>query len=336
MTSSSSLVSPLEYSEAHLTGLRAAAGYSETLPGIPTLASARVLHRNGREVIEVLICRPLLEFLAGIQTVCLRHGKSTRKAKGRGDYHSRSMAGTAGELALHFLAKMLQLPARLMLPTLAPQPVDHRIVVDSGELAIQSKTACLTDGRTINKIYGHFRFPVDTCDDGPNYYSFALVTDENLFSESDYVRVYLFAFVPIEFLKQRANFDKAFGRHITFKDLQAADEALDYQLLHPERLPASVTIEQNIYASLISQNFEDRLLAALDVIDSSSSASRVLDMLCDQPGLFKALKALDLSHRVAERASDMVSVEQEAAPAVAEARSGALARARKELELNRQ
>jgi hypothetical protein len=228
------------------------------------------------------------------------------------------MTGVGGELALHFLARMVGLESKLLLPSLSPQPVDHRIRADSRQLAIQSKASCLTNGVSVNTIYGGFRFQLDHCDSGLDYYSFALATDENLYSDSAYLAVHLFALVPISFVKQHAKVDKRFGRHITFEGLQAADEAFDYRVLHAKRLSqATIAMDASAYTSLISQDFDNRLLAALDVIGSANDASRVLDMLHEHPGLLKALRAADRDHQVIQPASEMTRVAQQRAPEVA-------------------
>jgi hypothetical protein len=55
----------------------------------------------------------------------------------------------------------------------------------------------------------------------------------------------------------------------------------------------TIPISENSYEALTSLNIDDWLLQALDLIQSSSDASRVLDMLYNQPALLKALKAMD-------------------------------------------
>lgn len=292
LKTSSSLVSPLTYTTDYLAVLPETPGYAETRPGQHNLASARALHRNGREVVEVVLSRPLVKILADLQTACLRAGKRAKKAAGRGDYHSRSMAGMAGELALHFFAKMLGLPARLMLPSLAPQPVDHLITIQSQELAIQSKTCTLRANQIVNTIYGRFKFFVDANDTGLEYYSFAMALDDELSVDTSCITVYLFAFVPIWFVQQHAVADR--GRYITYEQLQAANETFSHAMFDHERiLPRSIFIPDETYQALTSPNIDDRLLEALILVDSPRDASRALDMLTNDPDLRKALEAVN-------------------------------------------
>jgi hypothetical protein len=250
-------------------------------------------------VVEIALYRPLVKLFADLQTACLWHGKGARKARGGADYHSRSLVGIAGELALHFLARMLGLPARIMLPSLVPQPTDHLITVDSQQLAIQSKTSTLRPKQTVNTIYGRFKFFVDAKDE-VDYYSFAILSDGEKYADTDFITVHLFAFVPFSFIQAHAVVDRQ-GRYITYEDLQATTRPFSHVSLGDDRaLPSSLSISYQSYATLVSQTFDDRLLAALDAIDSPNDASRVLGMLCDGPDLLKAFKALNDAHRVVQ------------------------------------
>ena len=286
MTTRSSEVSTYFGTPDRVSLVPATVAYS----GSRQLASARSLYRNGRDVIGVLLFRPLVNIFAALQTACLRHGKGARKAKGRGDYYSRSMTGMAGELALHFLAKMLGLDARIMLPSLASQSIDHLITVDSRVLAIQSKTSKAPPGYTVSKIYGRFQFAVEAARD-VDYYSFAVMEDEQLHAESDYVTVYLFAFAPRSLVQERADID-GLERYITYATLQAATDSLSHLTLD-ERciLPASLSISRGSFDALTSPNIEDRFLEALDLLESPIDASRVLDTTLGNSRVRKAFEA---------------------------------------------
>jgi hypothetical protein len=295
VTTRSSEVSTYFLTPDHLSLVPATVAHS----GSRQLVSARSLYRNGRDVIGVLLFRPLVNIFAALQTACLRHGKGARKAKGRGDYHSRSMTGMAGELALHFLAKMLGLDARIMLPSLASQSIDHLITVGSRVLAIQSKTSKAPPGYTVSKIYGRFKFAVDAARD-VDYYSFAVMEDEQLHAESDYVTVYLFAFAPRSLVQERADID-GLERYITYATLQAATDSLSHLTLD-ERciLPASLSISRGSFDALTSPNIEDRFLEALDLLESPVDASRALDMTLGDSRVHTAFEAA-LNQRLRSR-----------------------------------
>jgi hypothetical protein len=90
------------------------------------------------------------------------------------------------------------------------------------------------------------------------------------------------------------------------------------QTHHRNRLSKATTaMDASACTGLTSRDFDDRLLAALDAIDSPSDASRVLGMLYDEPGLLKAFKAMDRIPRVVQPASDIITVAQRRAPEVA-------------------
>jgi hypothetical protein len=199
------------------------------------------------------------------------------------------MAGVAGELALHFVARMLGLKARILLPSLNPQPIDHLISIESQALRIQSKTSRIPKGFSINTIYGGFKFPVDKRDEGLDYYSFALVADDDRFADSDCITVHLFAFVPVGFVERHAVQDRD-GRYITYQDLQSVSEPFSHTSLGQcHALPVVISTVDKAYQMLTSPNAGDRLLEALDLIDSPSDAFRVLEMLEGDPRLLKAL-----------------------------------------------
>jgi len=217
------------------------------------------------------------------------------------------MAGMAGELALQFYAKMVGLKARILLPSLDPQPIDHVIEVDSQNLRVQSKTSVVPPGFSVNTIYGRFKFPIGAPDAMIDYFSYALIATQELYDDGDYMTVHLFAFVPVNFVRTHAVVAKV-DRYITYEALQAASESFSHVDLDQHcTLPAMITIADDTYAALTSQHVDGRLLEALDVIGSPIDASRALDMVMANPGLRKALATADRNRHITGSVNDPAS-----------------------------
>jgi hypothetical protein len=277
------------------------------------LATARSLHRNGMDIIRVSLSRPFVIAISKIQTACLMQSKSGRKSKGRSDYYTRSLIGTAGELAFHMFAKLVGLKPRLLLPSLTAQGVDHLIAIGPRELRVQSKTLCPADGTNMNSIAGHYRLPVDMHDEGIDWYSWAIVSAEELAGASAHVTVDLFAFAPMSFVKETAELNRRFGLSVKFEHLRSEKcRRLSHQLLdQDDRLPAELTMSERSYGRLTSAILDDWLLEALDLVASPSDASRVLDMLTTKSGLLQTLRATDPPHDRVPNIKDVADNEAE-------------------------
>lgn len=256
------------------------------------LALVKTLHRNGLDIVRVFLARPIIIAVAKLQTACLMQSKSARKAKGKDDYYTRSLKGAAGELAFHMLGRTLNLKPRLLLPSLTAQGVDHLINLGSRELRVQSKTISPRDGTTIKTIAGHYRLPIGQQED-VDWYSWAIISVEELTDVSADITVDLFAFAPMNFVREYAERDRRFGLSVSFEHLRSKEcQGLSHQSLDQDhRLPAELTMSEQSFAQLTSANVDDWLLEALDLVESPSDASRVLDMLTSNPGLLETLRS---------------------------------------------
>lgn len=258
------------------------------------LALVKTLHRNGLDIVRVFLARPIIIAIAKLQTACLMQSKTARKAKGHDDYYTRCLKGAPGELAFHMLARVLNLKPRLLLPSLTAQGVDHLIRVGSRDLRVQSKTLCPSDGTTVKTIGNHYRVPIDQHED-VDWYSWAIVSAEELMTTSTDVTVDLFALAPMSFVREYAERNRRFGLGVRFEHLRSEEgRNLSHQLLDQDhRLPAELTISQQSYAQLTSANVDDWLLEALDLVESPSDASRFLDLLTTKSGLLQTLRTTD-------------------------------------------
>jgi hypothetical protein len=99
---------------------------------------------------------------------------------------------------------------------------------------------------------------------------------------------------------------------------RAADEPVDYQLLHRNRLSqATISMDASGYAGLTSQGFNDRLLAALQALILSwklpefTICSRLTEVCT------RRSRPANREHRVARSAGDTTSIAQQRAAKVA-------------------
>jgi hypothetical protein len=136
-------------------------------------------------------------------------------------------------------------------------------------------------------------------DEGIDWYSFAIVSAEELADTTALVSVDLFAFAPMSFVREYAERNRRFGLSVKFEHLRGATcERLSHQLLdQDDRLPAELTTSEQSYGMLTAAILDDWLLEALDLVGSPSDASRVLDMLTTKAGLLETLRATDYSPR---------------------------------------
>jgi hypothetical protein len=257
------------------------------------LALVKTLRRNGLDIVRVFLARPMIIAIAKLQTACLRQSKTVRKAKGKDDYYTRSLKGTAGELAFHMLCRVMDLKPRLLLPSLTAEGVDHLINLGSRELRVQSKTICPRDGTTVKTIAGHYLLPIGQ-QEHVDWYSWAILSAEELVDTSADVTVDLFAFAPMSFVREYAERDRRFGLSVSFEHLRSEQgRRLSHQMLDQDhRLPAELTMTERSYSQLTSASVDDWLLEALDLVGSPSDASRVLDMLTSNPGLLQTLQSI--------------------------------------------
>jgi hypothetical protein len=260
------------------------------------------------DIVRVSLSRPLVIAIAKIQAACLMQSKTGRKSKGRSDYFTRSLIGTAGELAFHMFAQLVRLKPRLLLPSLTAQGVDHSIAIGSRELRVQSKTLCPSDGTNINSIAGHYYLPIDMQNEGIDWYSWGIVSAEELGDTGAHVTVDLFAFAPMSFVREYAERNRRFGLSVKFEHLRSETcRGLSHQLLDQDAcLPAELTMSEQSYALLTSVILDDWLLEALDLVGSPSDTSRVLNMLTTKTGLIETLGQLIIPLR--NRASNVKHV----------------------------
>ncbi len=254
------------------------------------LASMRHLHRNGRGIVRVAIARRFVEMWAVIQVACLMRKRGNRKGR-RVSFLERSMIGMSGEIALHFYLCGIGSSSRILLPALSPTAIDHLLYVNGRESRIQSKTSCSQEHKSFTTVPPSFKLSVDKRDDLVDWYSWAIVYADNMFSETATIDVDLVAFAPAGFVSKSALTRRGFGRSVLLGEVSPEISAplIDDQA---QMLPREVLIAQDCYERLSSSCFEDWLLEGLDLIGSPREADRVLEMVMGTPGLSETVYAL--------------------------------------------